>query len=167
MKQREAVFTAVCDVTGESTFESAIELTKEDRESVHSNVFDVFKAGDVDFKDAAKEKYNTDSLLNGYISGLISNWLRKDSRLNGNTKYVPKNPGSRAGQGDSMIRELRKLLKIHTGKPKQKEIESYIATRLTEIQATKAKAVSIDYSQLPPELQDLAPTETVEDEDAA
>jgi len=41
-----------------------------------------------------------DAKLRSYCSGLQSNWLRKDTRLNGGVKYVAKNPGSRAGSTD-------------------------------------------------------------------
>ncbi len=164
MKQREAVFTAVCDVTKNSEFDSAVELTKEQRESVHTQVMEGFGNDKVDFSDSAKAKYDTEAKLSSYVSGLISNWLRKDKRLNGNTTYTPKNPGSRAGQGDPQIRELRKLLKIHAGSDKEAEIQGFINTRLSKIQSEKVKSVDIDYSQLPAKLRDLAP---VEDDEAA
>lgn len=159
MKQREAVYKAVCDVTGTEDFGGAVELTKEQRESVHEQVMDGFNNGEIDFSDSAKAKYDTEAKLSGYVSGLISNWLRKDKRLNGNTTYQPKNPGSRTGQGDPQIRELRKLLKIHSGTPKESEIQAFIDTRVAQIASEKVKNVEIDYSMLPPELQDLAPSD--------
>lgn len=152
MKQREAVYNAVCEVVGE--FDGVVELSKEQRTEVHTAVMD---NEDMDFSESAIAKYDTEAKKSSYVSGLISNWLRKDKRLNGNTTYQPKNPGSRAGQGDPQIRELRKLLKIHGGTEKEAEIQGFIDSRLSSINADKAKKVEIDYSQLPSELQDLAP----------
>lgn len=155
MKQREAVFNAVCEVTGNESFDGAVELSKEQRTEVHAMVMN---NSEMDFSESAVAKYDTEAKKSGYVSGLISNWLRKDKRLNGNTTYQPKNPGSRAGQGDPQIRELRKLLKIHAGTKTEGEIKGFIDTRLSEIARDKVKNVEIDYSQLPAELQDLAPS---------
>ena len=155
MKQKEAVFMVMCTVLGMETFSEAVTLTDEQRKAVHTGVFDMFKNDEVSFSESARANYDTDSALNGYVSGVISNWIRKDKRLNGNTKYTPKHPGSRAGQGDPQIKELRKLLKIHTGQPKEEEIQGYIDRRLGELKVEKTKSVSIDVEQIPEELRDL------------
>lgn len=169
MNQRQAVYYAVRTLFEEFTedFEDGhvVELTKDQREAVRKEVCQGFNDGDIDFSESAKAKYNTDAKLNGYVSGLISNWLRKDNRLNGDVKYVPKNPGSRAGQGDPQVRELRKLKKIHMGTEKEAEIQGFIDNRLKSISKDKVKKIDIDYSQLPKELQDLAPKQDDETEE--
>ena len=169
MKQKEVVFNAITDVTGEDNFESEVELTKEQRSDIHEIVLKSLVDGEMDFSDSARKNYDTPAKTSGYVSGLISNWLRKDPRLNGDTKYQPKNPGSRAGQGDPQIKALRQLKRIHVGTEKEAEIQGYIETRLTKIASEKVKNVDIDYSQLPTELRDLAPSNEVAEsnEDAA
>ena len=92
MTQKEAVFSATVNVVGE--FEGAYTPTKEQRAQVNNILFQGFRAETIELD----RTYN-DSELKAYVSGLQSNWLRKDSRLNGGIKYVPKNPGSRAGSG--------------------------------------------------------------------
>ena len=155
MKQSDAVFTAVCNITGQESFDSPVELSKEQRQEIHETILEGFKSGTVNLSDDARKKYNTDSSISGYTSGLISNWLRKDKRLNGGVNYVPKNPGSRAGQGDPMIRELRKLKKLHTGTEKEVEIDGYINARLTELKVSKAKEININTDLIPEALRDL------------
>ncbi len=93
MSQKEAVFSAVTNVCGES--DGAYTPTKEQRASVNQILFEGFRSGTIEC-----EKDYDDSGLKAYVSGLQSNWLRKDKRLNGNVQYVAKNPGSRAGSGD-------------------------------------------------------------------
>lgn len=156
MKQKESVYEAVSSVV-EIIAETNVNetITTQQRKEVHSIVFEGLRDGTVDFSDKAKEKYRDDKDLNGYVSGLISNWLRKDTRLNGNTKYTAKNPGSRTGQGDAQVRELRKLLKIHAGTDKEEEIQGFIDQRVEQLKLDKAKDISIDVSQIPKELRDL------------
>ena len=152
MKQKDAVYGAVTEVLGTTEFEGSVVLTKEQREQVQAIVFEGFKAGEIEFADTAEnqEKMSSDSKLMNYVSGLTSNWLRKDSRLNGGTKYVPSNPGSRTGQGDDTLKTLRALHKQFsvTDSSKLAAIESEIAKRVSEIQAERAskniKKVNID-----------------------
>ena len=155
MKQREAVYNAVCQVTGEHNFDEAVSLTAEQRKSANETITQGIANGEVDFSDEAKAKYSTPEKIGTYVSGLISNWLRKDKRLNGNVTYVPANPGSRAGQGDPQLRELRKLKRMHEGTQQGEEIQSYIDDRLIALQALKTKSIKIDASQIPEELQGL------------
>lgn len=155
MKQRESVFNAVCDVTGESSFSQAVELNSDQRKEVISMITAQIMNNEVDFSEAAYEKYDTEQKKRGYVSGLVSNWLRKDKRLNGNTTYEPANPGSRTGQGDPQLRELRKLLKLHKGTNDEAKIQSFIDARVATIKAEKAKDIEIDSDILPEELQGL------------
>jgi hypothetical protein len=156
MKQREAVFTSVQEVTGQETFDTAVELTQEQRKAVHTSVMEKFQNDEVDFSESAKKKYSDDKTLSTYVSGLISNWLRKDKNLNGGINYVAKNPGSRAGSGDAVMKELRKLAKIHADDPtKLTEINKYIEERKLEIAADKAKSIEVDLSKIPAGLRSL------------
>jgi hypothetical protein len=134
--QREAVYNAVSGVLSEAGIkvegDVSTHMTRELRSQVNNILFEAFRKGTI-----ALDKEFTDSELKSYVSGLQSNWLRKDKRLNGGVAYVVQNPGSRAGSGDG----------------EKAEVQSHIDTRLGEIKASKAKtSKSIDYSALPTEL---------------
>ena len=156
MKQREAVYECVKGIKDFKDGET-VELTDSERATVVNKIVGMIESGKVDFSEAAEAKYETTSKKTSYVRGLVSNWLRKDRRLNGNITYTPTNPGSRAGQGDPQIKELRKLMSIHKeDATKAKQIQGFIDKRLAEIKAEKAKAVEIDVEQLPEELRKLA-----------
>ena len=146
MTQKEAVFQAVTNVVGVQ--DGAYQPTKEQRASVNQILFEGFRSGSIEC-----ETEYTDSELKGYVSGLQSNWLRKDKRLNGNTKYVAKNPGSRAGSSDAQIKALRALMSTKSDASEVAEIQSFIDKRLAEIKPTKT--VSFDASVIPAELAHL------------
>lgn len=147
MSQKEAVFSAVTNVCGEQ--EGAYTPSKDERASVNQILFEGFKSGSIEFAGELPE----DSKLKGYVSGLQSNWLRKDKRLNGGTQYVAKNPGSRAGSTDPQIKAMRVLLSTQEDPTKRAEIESFIARRLAEIKP--AKTVTIDVDALPEALRHM------------
>lgn len=156
MKQRESVYNA-CHQVIEFEDNDKITPTSDERAEIIDLVCEGINDGSVDFSDGAKAKYDTPVKVKSYVSGLVSNWLRKDERLNGNIKYTAKNPGSRTGQGDAQMRELRKLLTLHRDDAeKAAQIQTFIDTRLEAIKAEKAKAIEIDADQLPEELKALA-----------
>jgi hypothetical protein len=148
MKQSEAVYNAVKSVCEENNveFHDGIDakavLTKEMRSQVNTILFEGFKSGTI-----ALDKEMSDTELKGYVSGLQSNWLRKDKRLNGNTKYAPKNPGSRFGASDEQLKALRALMANVTSDAERAEIQGYIDERTAAIRASKAPKV--DISSLP------------------
>jgi hypothetical protein len=133
MNQKEAVFKAVTTVKDETSFDGAVTLSRDEREKVSKIVADYFTKGEVSFSDGKREGKE----LSTYVSGLISNWLRKDDRLNGHTKYVPKNPGSRTGNGDEMLKAMRTLLTTVTDPKIQDEIQSAIDKRVDELKPKK------------------------------
>ena len=155
MNQREAVYKTVCQVMGQDEFDGPVQLSKEQRAKINEKVTGMLKRGEADLSDDARKKYDTDAKISAYTSGLISNWLRKDPNLNGGIAYVPKNPGSRAGQGDPMLRELRKLKKLHAGTVKEAEIDTYIATRQAEVKTEKNKSIEINTDLIPAGLRHL------------
>jgi hypothetical protein len=162
MKQRDAVYNAVTSVLSDEGvhFEDGMNvselLTKEQRASVHTIVTEGFTSGSIEFADtpANQAKLADPSKLSSYVSNLISNWFRKDMRLNGNTKYTPKNPGSRVGSTDPQLKALRQLAKQFQGIDSEKfeKLQSEINTRVSAIQAERATKVEIDYSVLPADL---------------
>lgn len=103
----------------------------------------------MDISPEADAKFNTEQKFKTYAIGLVNNWLRKDTRLNGGEKYVTKNPGSRAGIGDPAIKALRNLRSTLTNPEHLAQIDAEIEKRAAEIQAEKAKTVAINIEALP------------------
>lgn len=145
MSQKEAVFQAVCNVTGHKG-EGTVMISKEQRAQVNAILFEGFRAGSIEL-----DREYTDSDLKGYVSGLQSNWLRKDKRLNGGVQYTAKNPGSRAGSTDPQLKAMRALLSTLTDESERAEVQSYIDAKIAEINATK-QAKTVDFSALPADL---------------
>lgn len=145
LSQKEAVFVAVCQVTGH-TGEGQVSITKEQRAQVNAILFEGFKSGKIEL-----DREYSDSGLKGYVSGLQSNWLRKDKRLNGGTQYVAKNPGSRAGSSDPQLKAMRALMSTLTDEAEIAEVQSHIDMRVAAIAAEK-QAKTVDFSALPADL---------------
>ena len=144
MNQKEATYTAVVNVCGE--IDGAYTPSKEERAQISAILFEGFRSGKVTL-----DREFDDAGLKSYISGLMSNWLRKDKRLNGGVAYVAKNPGSRAGTGDSQLKAMRALLSTLTSASDKAEVQKHIDARVSEIASTKVTKV-IDYSALPAHL---------------
>ena len=123
-------------------------MTKERRSQVNSILFEGFRSGKISL-----DREFTDAELKAYVSGLQSNWLRKDTRLNGGVQYVPKNPGSRMGSGDAQLKALKALLKIKDEPSEVAEIQQFIAKREAELRSAKAKSVTVNVDDLPAELR--------------
>lgn len=148
MKQKDAVFNAVSSVKGTTDFTSQVTLSKEERASVAQTIFTGIKNGTV----AYGGDVSNDTELTTYISGLVSNWLRKDTRLSGGTKYVAKNPGTRTGSGDESVKAMRALLSATTDETARAEIQTAIDARLTELKPKKV----INVAALPENLRHFA-----------
>lgn len=157
LTQKEAVFQAVSKVLSQAgiSFDAGNTnvktlMTKELRAQVNQILFESFRSGVV-VLDSEKD----DKELKQYVSGLQTNWLNKDKRLNGNVVHMAKNPGSRTGNSDPQIKALRGLLSQTEDEKERAEIQSYIDDRLAQIEANKPakKGVEIDMSALPAELQ--------------
>lgn len=152
--QKEAVYTAIVSVLNENniSFNESTDvgslMTRELRAQVNQILFEGFRSGKV-----ALDSNFTDAELKGYVSGLQSNWLRKDKRLNGGTQYVSKNPGSRAGSSDPQLKAMRLLLSTLSSEEEKAEVQSAIDTRLAEINASKVKKTVINTDVLPESLK--------------
>lgn len=145
MNQKEAVFAAVINVCGQQ--DGKYEPTREQRTQVNLILVEGFKAGKIQLD----REYN-ESELKSYVSGLQSNWLRKDARLNGGVKHTIKNPGIREGSTDAQLKALKALLSTTTDEDQRSEIQEYIDARLVEINSTKKK-VEINFNDLPETLR--------------
>ena len=140
LNQKEAVFQAVVNVCG--TQDGVYTPSKEERAQVIAILVEGFKAGEISIDREFDEKQ-----LKSYVSGLTSNWLRKDKRLNGNITYVASNPGSRQGSGDSQLKAMKLLQAQLESQADKDEVQTHIDARIALI--TKAKAKAIDYNALP------------------
>lgn len=154
MKQNDAVFQAVCSVLNVNGFDGAVELSKDQRESVISMVTEGIVAGKVDFSAEARAKHDTPEKVKSYTTGMVSNHLRKDKRLNGGEKYEIKKPGSRAGSGDATLKALKALqTTVDADSESWHQIEAAIYERTTEL--SKKKEVTINIDALPEEFRHL------------
>lgn len=153
LSQKEAVYNAVTSVLSENNIsvsegtDVSTLMTRELRSQVNQVLFEGFRSGSVEL-----DREFNDSDLKAYVSGLQSNWLRKDKRLNGGAKYSAKNPGSRIGSSDPQLKAMRALLTTLSSESDRAEVQSAIDTRVSEIQASKVKKVTIDTEPLPADL---------------
>ena len=154
ISQKEGVYNAVTAFCAEEgiPFEdgSLMEFNKGQRQSIIGMLVEATEANELTVN-SEKAQQN----LPIYWNGCLSNWLRKDSRLNGNTKYITKNPGSRAGSGDPQLRELKKLLVQVQGTEHEATVAAEIESRQAIVQAEKVKNVEIDVDKLPEHLRAL------------
>ena len=142
--QGEAVFQAVKSVMGE--LDGKYEPNKTQLLEIHEAVVTMFLTGIT-----AHSKSGDEVTIRKYVPGLTNNWLRKDSRLNGGGKYVPKNPGSRSGSGDESIKAMKTLLSLTTDASAKVEIQAAIDARQLEL---KPK-VEVNIEALPESLRYL------------
>jgi len=154
--QREAVYQAIVNAYSEAGihFEDGMDVSGqvqgEFRAGVQAILCEGFRGGTIEFEatPSNKEKLANPSKLSAYVSGLISNWVRKDTRLNGGDKYVAKNPGSRTGQSDEQMKTLRALKKQFAGTDKEALVDAQIEKRKAEIAAAKTKTVALTPEQI-------------------
>jgi hypothetical protein len=123
--QGEAVFQAVRDVFPQEVVPPSTEWSSSQKEAVYGAVFRMFKDGYTSHRGNPD-----DAALLKYIPGLVNNWVRKDKRLNGGAKYLPKNPGSRTGSGDEVLRNLKALLATQKDPEVRAEIQLHIDERM-------------------------------------
>jgi hypothetical protein len=154
--QKEGVYDVVMSVVG--SFEGACSPTKEQRGRIIGLVTEQLMNDEIQMSAEAKDKYTTVELMKGYVNGLVSNWLRKDTRLNGGTKYEAKNPGSRTGSGDEVLKNLKNLRATLADASHIQAVDEEIEKRVNELAQVKAKTVTIDISKIPEELRHLIPT---------
>ena len=146
--QKTATYEAIASVI-DFTDGDVITLSKEQKAKVKDILVEGFTSGTIELK-------NDQDDMGKYVNGLINNWLRKDKRLNGNTEYKSANPGSRAGQGDPQVKNLRLLLKTDIDESAKQEVQGAIAARLAELKP--AKQVEIDVTAIPEEFRHLIPS---------
>lgn len=146
MKQSDAVVLAVrsifpAEVPETTTWNDA------QKQQVYGMLLTMFKEGQW-----MKASGGTDdAAVMKYIPGLVNNHVRKDTRLNGGTKYETKRPGSRAGSGDESIKAMRTLLALTQDPAVKAQIQTAIDARIEEL---KPKA-TVNVEALPEALRHL------------
>ena len=145
--QKTAVYEAISAVINFNDGDE-VKLTADQKKEVKQILVDGFKNGEIELQREQKD-------LNKYVGGLISNWTRKDKRLNGGVKHEIKNKGSRAGQQDLQVKNLRLLKKQVTDPQAIADIDVAIAARIAEIRP--ASAPKIDATAIPEEFKHLIP----------
>lgn len=148
MTQREAVFTVVSSLVSISPG-VPVKLTDEEKRLAIELITADFQSGLVELKGDRDNEW-----IRKYVPGLLNNWMRKDTRLNGGGKYEAKRPGSRTGSGDEMLQQMKALWNITKDEGQRRLIEGEMAKRKAELEA--AKMPTIDLEKLPASLRDIA-----------
>lgn len=147
MSQKDAVFNAVVNVIGEE-FSTPVELNKSQLSEVHEQLVMGFVNGEIPFRSGPPDE----TTARKYVPGLVNNWLRKDTRLNGGAPYQPKNPGSRSGAGDESIKAMKALLAGTQDPDARRQIQEAIEARKAELKPTPV----VNVEALPEHLRHLA-----------
>jgi hypothetical protein len=163
MNQKESVYSATIAVAQEDgiSFNNALEIQKTSKDKIVDLVTESIISGDTEFSADARAKHVDTAAIRKYVVGLVNNWFRKDTRLNGGSKYVAKNPGSRQGIADPQIKELKKLLDLHP--EAATDINAAINARQAEINATKVQ-ITVNLDLIPASLRGLVVKAAVTEE---
>ena len=131
-------------------------ITKEQKSDIALLVTDSILTGETQMSDESRAKYQDEDKLLRYVHGMVKNWFDKSKELNGGVKHAYKNPGSRAGQGDAKLRELKALrgqLVTAGNDAGVAKVDEFIAKRVAELKPTETKTINADL--IPDELKDL------------
>jgi len=160
--QREATVQAITSVLENSgvSFNPGEDvksvITSDHKKKVREILITGLKDGSITSSTEFAGKMTSDVDYSKYCSGLISNWIKKDPRLNGNVKHQSSSGSgksvSRVGNGDSQVKELRKLLKATAGTDSEQEVQEALNSRLEELKVEKtSKAKSSIVAESVPE----------------
>jgi len=132
MKQKDAVYSAFTTTNGDKKAMTELLVTQ-------------FNEGLVDLSSPQKD-------IKKYVIGLINNWMRKDTRLNGGIKYEIKNKGIRSGSSDPVVKNLKALLVQDGITDEQKiAIQSEIDKRI--VASKVVKKPTVDMSVIPADIK--------------
>ena len=157
VNQKQGVYDAVVAFCEENNihFEDGMKcsFSKEGRAAIVGMVAAAMTAGEVQLSAEARAKHDTPQKIKTYCSGLVNNWLRKDTRLNGGDTYQIKNPGSRAGSGDEVLKNLKALQATLEGENKAL-VDAEIAKRVEELKQSKLSKIEINFDVIPDSLKE-------------
>ena len=131
--------------------------TKADIAEIANLVADSIQTGETQMSDEGRAKYAEGDKLLSYVKGMVKNWFLKSKELNGGVKHEYANPGSRAGQGDAKLKELRllrKQLETAGNTEAMARVDEFIVARMAEIKPAAAVR-EINSDLIPDELKDL------------
>ena len=160
MSQHQSVVFFTKQVLG-NRFESGKDVkeygTKDDKRKVAELVADGMLRNEIELSPEARSKHTgtRDGLISKYVMGMVTNWWNKSKELNGGEKYESKNPGSRTGSGDAILKELRELRKHLVAVGNESgvvKVDQAISDRMVEI-SPKPKEINSDL--IPEHLRDL------------
>jgi len=144
--QKEVVYATISAFMLESgkRFDNGdkIELSPEDRKTIVTMIVAAIDAGEMKFSPEALAKHNSPEKVRNYSTGLLSNWLRKDKKLNGGNQHSIKNPGSRIGQNDDLIKSLKRLRKTLTNQKEIEAINSELDLRVKQLKQQKTPIIN-------------------------
>jgi vacuolar-type H+-ATPase subunit I/STV1 len=167
LTQKEAVYTSTLAVLYRNKIAFSDKddilsvMTSSMRADITEAVCDLFRRGKVSLKesDSNNSKLNDERELKRYVASLITNWFRKDGRLNGGTTFKIAKPGIKAGFTDEELKALRVVKKRFEalGETKKvEEIQKYIDEKTASINKEKTKAIAakakLNIDNIPPEL---------------
>ena len=150
VNQKDGVFNAVTSIT-EVMDGEAVSLTKDQKSTLIGMLAESLETGAILVTETKRSKCTEAKHWRDYASNILNNWTRKDTRLNGGTKYVTKNPGSRAGAGDDQLRELKKFKSTLSDADQITAVDKAIDERLAVLQAERnaGKVKEINFDLIP------------------
>lgn len=153
MNQKEGTYSVVSAVlkANKKTIDptTPVVLTSEERAECIAKLSVMFSDSQISCSRTYEAKE-----LKTYCGGLLSNWLKKDKRLNGNVDFELQKPGSRADNVTPAIVELRKLRRKVKGTPNEAKVQSILNEEIAKHKAARNKE-EIDFDLIPEELQNL------------
>ena len=159
VNQRQGVYVTTMNVLADSgkSFDDGqaggvkAVITDSEQKTVIGLVTQGLLSGEIEMSTEARAKYSEEKTMKSYASGLVNNWFRKDPRLNGDTKYVAKNPGSRQGSGDAQLKALKAFRATLTTTEDQAAVDQAIEARKAELSVAKTPAITEEQIALLPE----------------
>ena len=157
--QREMAEIVVLAVTGHEAFSDVpVEITSGQLNEVHSTLVEKAMDGEINFKDTEnnRKKLSDPKEMLKYIKGQTNDAIRKSLKLNGNSPYQAKNPGSRKSSSDEVIKAIKATMARVVDDGDALELcQAALETRLEEIRISNLKTVEIKEEFVPEGLKHL------------
>lgn len=114
VSQKEATYNSILEVFNANNIsftpnvtDAKLHLNTATRKQVVTSLVSKFDADLVEVSNDFKSKTVLVSDLNKYCNGLVSNWLRKDIRLNGGNKYVAATNSSENKTNSTTVKQAK------------------------------------------------------------
>jgi len=157
--QKQVVYQAICALLKEThrPFGEGVkpDLSPEDRKTITTMIVTAIETGEMEFSSKARLKHDTPEAIRVYATSLLSNWNRKDDRLNGGIKHSIKKPGSRIGKDDGLLKSLKALKKALTSHVEIQKVNNEIALRTEQLKNEKLSSIKIEMNNIPSYLRYL------------